>query len=52
MLQTTEETLREVFSRAAGGREIDRVKKIRDYAFVHFRAREDAIKAMNVTNGK
>ncbi|XP_070199264.1 probable RNA-binding protein 46 isoform X3 [Littorina saxatilis] len=51
MLQTTEETLREVFSRAAGGREIDRVKKIRDYAFVHFRAREDAIKAMNVTNG-
>ena len=52
MLTTTEDTLRELFSRAAGGREIERVKKIRDYAFVHFRSREDALKAMNATNGK
>ena len=52
MLTTQEETLREIFSRACGGREIERVKKIRDYAFVHFRTREDAIKAMSATNGQ
>ncbi|XP_076450587.1 APOBEC1 complementation factor-like isoform X2 [Babylonia areolata] len=51
MLSTTEETLKEFFSRAAGGCEIERVKKIRDYAFVHFRCREDALTAMNETNG-
>lgn len=54
MLTTTEETLKEVFQKAAGGREntIERVKKIRDYAFIHFRSREDAVKAMNIINGK
>ncbi|KAK7476919.1 hypothetical protein BaRGS_00031858 [Batillaria attramentaria] len=54
MLSTTEETLKDVFSRAAGGRGavIDRVKKIRDYAFIHFQHREDAIKAMNEIDGK
>lgn len=54
MLTTTEEKLREVFQRAAGGREntIERVKKLRDYAFIHFRSREDAIKAMNAIDGK
>lgn len=31
---------------------VDRVKKIRDYAFVHFSQREDAIAAMNALNGK
>ncbi|XP_025086418.1 APOBEC1 complementation factor-like isoform X2 [Pomacea canaliculata] len=53
MLTTTEETLKEVFQKAAGGREntIERVKKIRDYAFIHFRSREDAVKAMNIING-
>lgn len=31
---------------------VERVKKIRDYAFVHFTQREDAINAMNALNGK
>ena len=31
---------------------VERVKKIRDYAFVHFTHREDAIKAMTALNGK
>lgn len=31
---------------------VERVKKIRDYAFVHFCQREDAINAMNALNGK
>lgn len=31
---------------------VERVKKIRDYAFVHFAQREDAIAAMNALNGK
>lgn len=31
---------------------VERVKKIRDYAFVHFTQREDAINAMNTLNGK
>lgn len=31
---------------------VERVKKIRDYAFVHFSQREDAIAAMNALNGK
>lgn len=35
---------------AAGA--VERVKKIRDYAFVHFTQREDAVNAMNTLNGK
>lgn len=31
---------------------MERVKKIRDYAFVHFAQREDAVSAMNALNGK
>lgn len=31
---------------------MERVKKIRDYAFVHFTQREDAINAMKALNGK
>lgn len=31
---------------------MERVKKIRDYAFVHFTQREDAISAMDAVNGK
>lgn len=31
---------------------MERVKKIRDYAFVHFAQREDAIHAMKELNGK
>lgn len=31
---------------------VERVKKIRDYAFVHFNNREDAVEAMKALNGK
>merc|ERR1719312_381031 len=31
--------------------EIDRVKKIKDYAFVHYKEREHAVKAMEELNG-
>lgn len=30
---------------------VERVKKIRDYAFVHFNSRDDAVLAMNHLNG-
>ena len=49
MLTTTEQQISEAFSRYSG---VERVKKIRDYAFVHFQSREGAVKAMNALNGK
>ena len=53
MLDTTEETLHQVFTKACGKENsVERVKKIRDYAFVHFRERDDALKALNVTNSE
>ncbi|XP_061564559.1 APOBEC1 complementation factor isoform X3 [Cololabis saira] len=51
MLQTTEETIEKEFNSLKPGA-VERVKKIRDYAFVHFSQREDAIDAMNALNGK
>ncbi|KAF7649028.1 hypothetical protein LDENG_00148390 [Lucifuga dentata] len=51
MLQTTEETVEKEFNSLKPG-SVERVKKIRDYAFVHFTLREDAINAMNALNGK
>uniref|UniRef100_A0A7N6AGL9 APOBEC1 complementation factor n=1 Tax=Anabas testudineus TaxID=64144 RepID=A0A7N6AGL9_ANATE len=51
MLQTTEETIEKEFNSLKPGA-VERVKKIRDYAFVHFTQREDAISAMNALNGK
>ncbi|KAI6234476.1 hypothetical protein M3Y99_00799400 [Aphelenchoides fujianensis] len=44
----TEEQLTEMF---APHGEIDRVKKIRDYAFVHYKERESALKAMEAMKG-
>uniref|UniRef100_F1KSZ7 Heterogeneous nuclear ribonucleoprotein Q n=3 Tax=Ascaris suum TaxID=6253 RepID=F1KSZ7_ASCSU len=44
----TEEQLKEMFS--AHG-EVDHVKKIKDYAFIHFNEREPAVKAMEALNG-
>uniref|UniRef100_F1KVY1 Heterogeneous nuclear ribonucleoprotein R n=2 Tax=Ascaris suum TaxID=6253 RepID=F1KVY1_ASCSU len=44
----TEEQLKEMF--AAHG-EVERAKKIRDYAFIHFKEREPALKAMEALNG-
>ncbi|XP_068080798.1 APOBEC1 complementation factor isoform X1 [Danio rerio] len=51
MLPTTEETIEKEFNSIKPGA-VERVKKIRDYAFVHFSQREDAINAMNALNGK
>ena len=66
MLDTTEETVERLFTEAvtdhsgsnsANGVKdnqpvVERVKKIRDYAFVHFRDREEALLAMERMNGK
>lgn len=51
MLPTSEETIETEFNRVKPGT-VERVKKIRDYAFVHFVTRDDAVNAMNVMNGK
>ncbi|XP_060950842.1 APOBEC1 complementation factor isoform X1 [Limanda limanda] len=51
MLQTTEETIEKEFNSLKPGA-VERVKKIRDYAFVHFTHREDALDAINALNGK
>ncbi|XP_006630436.1 APOBEC1 complementation factor isoform X1 [Lepisosteus oculatus] len=51
MLSTTEETIEKEFNSLKPGA-VERVKKIRDYAFVHFTEREDAVNAMNALNGK
>uniref|UniRef100_A0A8D0GRN2 APOBEC1 complementation factor n=1 Tax=Sphenodon punctatus TaxID=8508 RepID=A0A8D0GRN2_SPHPU len=51
MLSTTEETIEKEFSNIKPGA-VERVKKIRDYAFVHFNNREDAVEAMKLLNGK
>ncbi|KAM3835031.1 APOBEC1 complementation factor isoform 2-T2 [Vipera latastei] len=51
MLSTTEETIEKEFNNIKPG-SVERVKKIRDYAFVHFNNREDAVEAMNILNGK
>merc|ERR1719420_910170 len=45
----TEEKLQEVFEEHG---KVDRVKKIKDYAFVHFQDRDKAIDAMNALNHK
>ncbi|XP_049849732.1 heterogeneous nuclear ribonucleoprotein Q isoform X4 [Schistocerca gregaria] len=45
----SEEKLKESFE--AYGK-VERVKKIKDYAFIHFEDRENAIKAMEELNGK
>ncbi|KAM4050536.1 putative RNA-binding protein 46 isoform 2-T2 [Anomaloglossus baeobatrachus] len=51
MISTTEETIKTEFNKFKVGA-VDRVKKLRDYAFVHFFHREDAVTAMSVMNGR
>ncbi|XP_040290725.1 APOBEC1 complementation factor isoform X2 [Bufo bufo] len=51
MLTTTEEAIEKEFNNIKPGA-VERVKKIRDYAFVHFNNRNDAVEAMNALNGK
>uniref|UniRef100_A0A2K6A3D7 RNA-binding protein 47 n=1 Tax=Mandrillus leucophaeus TaxID=9568 RepID=A0A2K6A3D7_MANLE len=50
MIETTEDTIKKSFGQFNPGC-VERVKKIRDYAFVHFTSREDAVHAMNNLNG-
>lgn len=54
MLSTTEESLRDSFIKAAGGdpNSVERVKKISDYAFIHFKEREQASQCLHTLNGK
>ncbi|NXK82006.1 RBM46 protein, partial [Amazona guildingii] len=51
MMSTTEETIKAEFNKFKPGI-VERVKKLRDYAFVHFFHRDDAVAAMSVMNGK
>lgn len=51
MLHTSEETLWSEFSRLKPG-SVERVKKLTDYAFIHFNSREDALTAQQSMNGK
>ncbi|XP_063957168.1 APOBEC1 complementation factor-like isoform X2 [Lytechinus pictus] len=46
MLHTTEETIAKEFNKFKEG-SVERVKKLRDFAFIHFFSREDALNAMN-----
>ncbi|XP_071315990.1 probable RNA-binding protein 46 isoform X2 [Trachinotus anak] len=50
MLSTSEETLRQEFSRFKPG-SVERVKKLTDYAFIHYRCRDDAVTALSLMNG-
>ncbi|KHJ74750.1 hnRNP-R, Q splicing factor family [Oesophagostomum dentatum] len=45
----TEDKLKEIFGTFG---EIERIKKIKDYAFVHFKEREPCLKALEEWNGK
>lgn len=45
----TEEKLKEAFAEHGI---VQRVKKIKDYAFVHFEERDDAVRAMEALNGR
>ncbi|XP_031415114.1 RNA-binding protein 47 isoform X2 [Clupea harengus] len=49
MMETAEETLRHIFGQFNPGC-VERVKKIRDYAFIHFASRDDAVVAMDNLN--
>ncbi|XP_064417913.1 probable RNA-binding protein 46 [Latimeria chalumnae] len=51
MISTSEETIKAEFNKFKPG-VVERVKKLRDYAFVHFFSREEAIAAMSYMNGK
>jgi RNA recognition motif-containing protein len=51
MVHTTEETLRKAFEKAIGTiGSVERVKKMRDFAFIHFSTREQALRARDQLN--
>jgi len=53
MPDTPENVLLSIFNMAAGhDRAVERVKKIRDFAFIHFYERDDAVRALSVMNSK
>ena len=49
MLSTTEAQIEEAFSAHVA---VEQVRKIRDYAFVHFHTKEDARSAKETMNGE
>ena len=51
MINTTEEQIKQIFERFKDN-SVERVKKLKDYAFVHFKQRDDALHAMNLINGQ
>lgn len=51
MLSTSEEAIEKYFNDLISN-SVERVKKIRDYAFVHFNNRENAVHAMGLSNGQ
>ncbi|XP_036407481.1 probable RNA-binding protein 46 [Megalops cyprinoides] len=51
MVSTSEDTIRREFSKYKPGA-VERVKKLTDYAFVHFYRRGDAVDALHIMNGK
>ncbi|XP_062578966.1 probable RNA-binding protein 46 isoform X4 [Saccostrea cucullata] len=51
MLSTTEDTIQRFMNCKLGkDSAVERVKKIKDYAFVHFKDRDDALQAMELTH--
>ena len=50
MLTTSEDTIKREFEKFKEG-SVERVKKMKDFAFVHFKNREDALRAMDLMNG-
>ncbi|XP_022252711.1 probable RNA-binding protein 46 [Limulus polyphemus] len=50
MLSTTEDSIKEVFS-LNGLVRVEKVKKLRDFAFVHYRSRDDAQRVLMAVNG-
>ncbi|CAF0833751.1 unnamed protein product [Didymodactylos carnosus] len=50
MMTTSEEQIKDVFEKIKEG-SVERVKKLKDYCFVHFKERDDALHAMHIMNG-
>ena len=48
LLSTSEETIEQIFKQFS---EVERVKKIKDYSFVHFTTKEGARSALNGMQG-
>ncbi|XP_022805999.1 APOBEC1 complementation factor-like isoform X2 [Stylophora pistillata] len=49
LLSTTEDTIEQVFGKFG---DVERVKKIKDYSFIHFRTKEQARAALEAMNGQ